>query len=350
MPQMTELELKKTIKSKEIGNVYFLYGEEKYLLSFYKKKLISCVISDIENSFNLQMIKGEISEVNKIIESVEALPLMSNKKCVVVDDIELESLKDNEIEELSNLISDVPDYCVLIFSFSTIDIGSKKSSKYKKVIKQCEKFGFSINFKKIGNIALEKQLINWAKKKNITLTNSNASKIIRLCGNDLQTLKNELEKLCAYVFNGEITEEIIEGIVTKNLETTVFVLSNAVASGDYTSAYKQFDRLLYQKEEPIAILAVLSSVYIDMYRVKVFIENEKDPQSLKESFDYKGKEFRIKNAIRNSKYLSLTMIKESLSLLLRADMDLKSLKIDKRIIMEELITKLLLLYKKERHC
>ena len=55
------------------------------------------------------------------------------------------------------------------------------------------------------------------------------------------------------------------------METTVFLLSNALVRGDYSKAYALLDLLMAQREEPYQ-LAVLSSAYIDMYRVRAAIE------------------------------------------------------------------------------
>lgn len=85
-------------------------------------------------------------------------------------------------------------------------------------------------------------------------------------GNDLNALTNEVTKLCAFAGGGEITAEQVEKTVTKNMETTVFLLSNALVRGDYSKAYALLDLLMAQREEPYTILAVLSSAYIDMYR------------------------------------------------------------------------------------
>lgn len=60
------------------------------------------------------------------------------------------------------------------------------------------------------------------------------------------------------------------------METTVFLLSNALVRGDYSKAYALLDLLMAQREEPYTILAVLSSAYIDMYRVRAAIEAGKN--------------------------------------------------------------------------
>lgn len=64
--------------------------------------------------------------------------------------------------------------------------------------------------------------------------------------------------------------------------------------------------------------------------------------TLSQYFDYKGKEFKLKNAERDSANLSMSVLKGSLQLLLDTDVALKSSRTDNRIIMEQLLAKLLM--------
>ena len=68
-------------------------------------------------------------------------------------------------------------------------------------------------------------------------------------GNDLNALTNEVTKLCAFAGGGEITAEQVEKTVTKNMETTVFLLSNALVRGDYSKAYALLDLLMAQRSK-----------------------------------------------------------------------------------------------------
>ena len=104
--------------------------------------------------------------------------------------------------------------------------------------------------------------------------------------------------------------------IRDSLETTVFVLSKALVAGRYDQAYRQLDLLLYQKEEPVMILAVLSSAYVDLYRVKVALESGVAPFQLSQSFPYKGKEFRLRNAERDVRNMSMEQLRQSLRLIL----------------------------------
>ena len=133
------------------------------------------------------------------------------------------------------------------------------------------------------------------------------------------------------------------------METTVFLLSNALVRGDYTKAYSLLDLLINQGEKPITILSVLSGAYIDMYRVRAAIDSGKTSLAPAEYGDYKGRDFRLKYAERDMRDLSLEVLRESLQLLLECDLALKLSTGDAmdRIAIEKLFSKLLYAAHKE---
>ncbi|MDP4120770.1 MAG: DNA polymerase III subunit delta, partial [Bacillota bacterium] len=194
---------------------------------------------------------------------------------------------------------------------------------------------------------LAKLIISKASKENCILSEANAMKIVTYNGNDLQSLQNEVEKLCAFTVEGEITQETIDMLVTKNLEAKVFALSDAVVTGDITKAMAQLDVLMFSREEPIAVLAVLSNAYVDMYRVKATQESGESTSALAEKFPYKGKEFVISKAERNARKLTLNALRRCLDELVEADLRLKSTRADGRIVLEELISKLFLIHNQD---
>ncbi len=347
MAQLKETELKKQIKEKAFAPLYFLYGEEKYLISHYAGALVDKVLGKNYSDFNFQSFDGGKAAIDEIADAVQALPMFAERKCVLVKDLNVEALNAGELGKLYQLLEELSETTVLVISQSTLEMDLKKSSKWKKFITAADKAGAAVLLEKRGEMALEKQLVQWAEKRGCTLTQINAGKIIELCGGDLLTLSNELEKLCAYAEGREITKEDIDLLVTKNLETTVFVLGNALMSGNYDRAYQQLDLLFYQKEEPVAVLAVLSSNYVNLYRAKAALESGEKTSVLSKDFDYKGRDFLIRNAERDCKRFSIVQLRKSLLLLAQADLALKSGRAEPRTVLEELIGKMVLLAQKE---
>lgn len=340
MPLLKENDLKKQIREKNFDRLYFLYGQEKYLIKHYAAQLTQKVMGKGYSDFNYQTFPTGTSDIDAIAEAVEALPIMAERKCVTVYDLNVESLPAPGLKKLYELLEDLPDTTVLVIAQSTLEMDVKKSAKWKKFLAVTQKTGTAVELAKRGAVALEKQLISWAEKRGSSLSASNAGMILQMCGDDLLFLSNEMEKLCAFAKDREITREDIQQVVTQNLETTVFVLSKALMAGDFVKAYQQLDLLFYQREEPVAVLAVLSSAYVDLYRVKAALESGEDPVKLSQCFDYKGKEFRLRNAERDGKRLSMETLRQSLRLIVEADVKLKSSRVDNRVILELLIAQL----------
>ena len=192
---------------------------------------------------------------------------------------------------------------MLVFFLPTLEIDVKKSAKWRNFIKKVDAAGCSICYARRSESDLEKFLCREARKRGCTLSRALAGRILRYTGSDLNALTNEIQKLCAFAGGGEITGDQIEEIVTKNMETTVFLLSNALVRGDYSKAYTLLDLLISQGEKPITILSVLSGAYIDMYRVRAAIESGKTSRAPAEYGDYKGRDFRLKYAERDMRDL-----------------------------------------------
>lgn len=340
MASLTENELKSQIKSCKLNNLYLLYGEEKYLISHYTNKLIDVALDGTINDFNFKKFKASDMSVDSLEELIEVLPFLSSKKCVVVSDLEIEKFNVTEIKKLKEIVSKIPETTVLIISQSNIDASIYKSSKRNSFIKLVEKHGNAVNLKKLSRLSLEKQIINWVKKLNLNISQNSVEKLIEYCGDDLLNLRSELEKLSAFADNGEITEDDIELLVSKKAEANVFDLTKAVSQNNYDRALKILHILLEKKEEPVAILSLLASNYIDMYRVKVAKNSGVPTNQIAELFDYKRKEFRLNLASKACDNYSVKDLRKYISFLKEIDLKLKSSKDDNKILLEELLVKL----------
>lgn len=341
MPEIIETELKKQIEKSNFAKLYFLYGEEKYLVEYYAYKLMEKASAEGLKDFNLQKFDGGDTGVDQIAAAVEALPVMAEHKCVAVANLDVNAMHGSETEKLWELFSDLPDSCVFVIYLLSFDFDERRDRNWKKFLTKANQAGVTVPIRQRTQAQLEKLLCSDAAKRNCELTRVNAARVINLCGTNMQTVLNELEKLCAYAGSGEITAQMVDSLTVKNLEARVFDLSKAILAGNSDKAYQILDQLLYQNEEPVSVLAVLSSAYLDLYRVKVSVQSGFSVMEPAKYFDYARKEFRLTNAERDVGRYSMEMLRQSLSVLLDADTALKSARGDRRIVMEKLIAQLI---------
>ena len=87
-----ESQLMQNIKLGHLYRVYLLYGEEKYLKEMYLKKLVKLAAPQGLEEFNLHRFDAGQMEVDDLIESCEALPMMAERSLVLVEDVDLFAL------------------------------------------------------------------------------------------------------------------------------------------------------------------------------------------------------------------------------------------------------------------
>lgn len=346
MPLITEQDLKKQIAGGAFAPLYLLCGEEKLTLKRAARKLIEKSSGESFPEFN-RLIFTNDSDVENIAAAVEALPFMAEHKCAAVSDFDPETKSSEDLERLFSLLEDLPGTATLVFWYPTLDIPGKRSQKWKKFLDRAGKAGYTVDFPRLGAADLHRLLKKEADRQGCELPQKSWEKLLAYAGSDLNTLRLEVEKLCAYTLGTgqtEITPRTVEELTPKSTETTVFIMIRALTSGRYQEAYSQLDLLFCQGEEPVAILGAMAASYIDMYRVKAALESGLTSAAPAEyAPEYKGRgSFRLQNAERSGRKLTLAELRQCLDLLLEADLALKGSRLEPRLVLEGLISRLLL--------
>ncbi len=337
MPIVYEDELRRDIASKRFAPVYLIYGDDSYLKNHYKDTLAEKSY-DGDPFFNLQKFEGDI-ELQEVFDAVNQFPMMADCKSVVLSDYDFSR---GDFDRFVQLISNANDTCVLILCFDTVEFDSKKGTKEKKIISAVEKVGgkcAEINHRSIT--ALVKMLSDGAKKRGCNFSEISARHLIETSGTDLSTLKNELDKLCAFVGSGEITKETIEQIAVKSVDASVYEYVKQIIAGNISDALTQLDDMFFMRIEPMIILSVAASSYVDIYRAYTANIKGASKSDIAADFKYpKNKLFLIDRAAQNLKKFNSTKLQLSLDSIAEADKSLKSFGTDPRTVLEQLTVKL----------
>lgn len=340
MAKMNLNELKKSISEKNFCNLYFLTGEE-YFVSKFKDMISTSVLEDNQNDFNMFKISSENLDIEKLEINIDTYPIGSNKKCIILNNLPAEQWNDTELESFEKLIGNISEFTVLIIAQTEKMSSIKNSNKIKKIEKICDEFGVCVNFT-AEKSSIRNELIDYAEKGFDKILSKNlAEELLNRCeAHSVRELFNEVKKICEFETEKTITEKSISVVNKSKEKVKIFALPKLILSGDPEKAVNMLNEMLEQGEEAIAIVSVISGEYIDMFRVKALISSGQSISVLPEIFDYKSKEFRIKNAERNCKNRSLGDIKRSLALITEADKKLKSTTISQKLILNELVVKL----------
>ena len=339
MSKLSEQDFRKMLTEGNFGGIYMIYGDEKYLVGKYASGLVKKAAGDEPSDFSFHVFKS-FDDAHRLADAVSMLPFGADYNVVYICDADVDSLNAKQQEDILSVLSEVGSGTVVVISQQGIT--PKESGFQKKLATFCDKHGTVLKLDKKTDAELKKYAVKWAQQLGCTLNAKAADYLLSVCVHDLNSIKNEISKLCTYKESGEIGIEDIDKLVSKNREYRIFQLADAVLGGNAEQAFLQLDYLFYQKERPEVILSVLSTAYIDMYRVKVALENGHKSSDLAGIFNYKGKEFRLSKAERAANTIPIHTLRQMLSLMLEADRKVKSTSADNRTALESLITQLIL--------
>ena len=338
---MDEKTLREQIKG-ELLPVYLLYGEESYLTAQYAHMIADAAVAEDMGGFNMIKFEGDTASAEQIEEAIDALPLMAEKKCVVIRDLDMTVAA--IFERLMPLLEEPPETTVTVLMYVQMQPQPTKNEKWKRLLAVCEKQGAVVNFKKKTATELAGALCARAARNNCILSSGNATLLVEVVGEDMLLLGNELDKLCALADGGEITAALIERAATKNLEAKVYELSKAILRRRADEAYGILDILFQQKEEPLGILGALTGTFVDMYRMKTAVAAHVSAQTVKDTFalGYRSsKIYRLQYASQDAARVPLQTLREKLEVLAQADTLLKSSRANPRFVLEQTLAELL---------
>lgn len=338
MGRLEEAQLKKAIQDNTLSGCYLFYGEEHYL----KYRALEKLSAKVSSGESLNLVKLSWPEIDypELVGHLENFPMAGGRKCVILQDCNAEALTAEELKRVKALLADIPPYAVFVM-VADVSINLKKDNKWKQLIGTFDDNGWVVEFSRMTTTQLVKLLVSRAAKYGVELSRPDAQVLIGIVGNDLQTLLHELEKLCLSVGQGgRLDQSVIRQATPQTLERSVFDLSKCLLKRDFDSTFRILGSLLDAKEEPVAILAVLTNAYLDLYRARVLLNCNGNMSEVAKAYHYRGTEFRLKNAQRDTANLSMERLRNCLEVLVEADVRLKSSQADKRVVLEECIVKL----------
>ena len=339
MAVMDEKALRAHLKAQTFLPCYLLVGDEDYLKRLYAGRIADAATDQAFASFNVEQFDGKNLDLRDVFEHASVLPMMGERRVLIVDDMKLDPLSARDGDLLADGLPKLPDTAVLLF-VQTLNPISKKTGK--KVRDLFSKYGAVCELNKRSGQDLYRPLIASAQKQGCALSPAMAQYLVSCVGDDFHVLIQELAKVCAYA-QGEITKAHIDAVATKTLDAKVYALARALLQQDFDKAYAVLDTLVQMRVEPYYILGALNGTYIDLYRAKVAMGCKGSTKPILDAYSYKGREFALQNAARDAAKLSLPQLRRSLSVLADADRRLKSTGESGTLVLEQLLVRLLLI-------
>ena len=328
--------LKAALKEKRAERLYVFYGEETFLLSYYLQQLKKMLVEDLTESFNFHKFNKENFEIRDFADAVESLPMMAPSTFVWVDDIDIFKFPEGDREKITDILSDIPDYCTVVFTFETTPW--KPDKRFKKLWDAINNNGLIVEFARQD----QRQLIAWvtrhfaAEQKRIAP--ELCSYLIDITGGTMTTLAGEISKIAAYSGADTIVKSDIDAVTEPVLDAVVFQMTDLLGEGKYGAALSKLQQLLKMQQKPIEILGAVGAHFRKISTARILLDNGKNIGDMMRIAAMK--EYPAKKAMGAARNFSVSFCQKAAEMILETDRKMKTSVDDQERLLELLILQL----------
>ncbi len=328
--------LKNAIKSKELGRLYIFHGEESFLLSHYLGQMKKLVLDPLTESFNYHRLNNETFDIRSFADAVENLPMMAESTFVQVDDVDLFKMNDGDRTKMVEILSDIPDYCTVVFTYLTV--AWKPDKRLKKLWDAVNESGEIIEFAKQD----QKDLIAWvtrhfaARKKQIST--DLCAYLIDITGGTMTALGGEIDKICAYSGADQIRKSDIDAVTEPVLDAVVFQMTELLSNGRYDQALLKLQQLLKMQQEPLAILGAVGGHFRRLGTARTLLDHGKNASDLQKLCGIP--DYPARKTMEAARRFTPAFCEKAAMLILETDFSIKTSFDDSERLLELLILQL----------
>ena len=311
--------LKKDLSDGALGRLYVLHGEEVYLRDYYLGRMRKTLVEEGMEEFNLHILSGKELTTRALEEAVDCLPMMSRRTMVQVNDYDLFRAGEKDREELIRIFSQLPDYCCLVFVYDLIPYKADARTKLAAALRE---HGSVVRFDRQE----QGDLVDWIHRRFRALgkeiDSEQARYLLFLCGDLMNTLIGEIEKIGAYARGPRITKEDIDAVASPQLDAVVFQMTDAIGAGNFDRAAAVLGELFQMQEPPIRILYSLGRQMRQLYAARLALEEKRGAGDLARQWGLKP--YPAEKLMNSARRFSLLWCRQAVIRCAQTDLALKS--------------------------
>lgn len=333
----------KTLKANSFKRLYYFYGKDIVSVENLVNIARNCIVPSGDD-FNIYKFDGKSFNLDEFIDVAETCPMFAEYKCILIKDLNCEDMPTEDLKRLLSILDNTPSSSIIIFYIMGFDVKNGKkypTAKNKKLIDYIQKNGqvFEAIQKNIQQTTKDIQEI--CNSNGCKINYDTAQIIANKCQCNSLIIQSELQKILSYANGKEITLSMVNDLISNYYDTDVFKFTNAVISMNGQLAFKLLNELYNLRSEPIAVLSAMANSFIDLYRVATALNCGFGESDIINDFNYKGREFVIRNYIRDSRNINLKHVRECIEILKNTNLEIISTVSDGKILLEKAVAKMI---------
>ena len=307
--------------------ILVLTGEDIGQFEWLKKDILKKIgydTSDLNYSY-FDMKEASYAEVELDLVS---LPFFADEKIVILDHLldlttdKKRNLTDEDLKQFENYLEN-PSESTRLVIFAEGKLDSKR-----RLVKLLKRDAQIIEATTPKEQDLKRYFSGQAQELGLHFVGDSLDQLLLKSGYDFGELQKNLALLQAYKEDGQITLQDIEEVVPKSLQDNIFDLTQMILKRQIDQARNLVKDLRLQGEDEIKLIAILLGQFRMFSQVKIFSEEgQSESQIVASLSDLSGRKvnpYQVKFALRDSRRLSLSFLKQAMTTFIETDYAIKS--------------------------
>ena len=268
-----------------------------------------------------------------------SLPFFADEKIVILDHfVDITTAKkrfltDDELKSFEEYF-DNPSPTTKLIIFAEGKLDSKR--RLVKLLKRDAKVFDAVEAKEQE---LRQYFQKWSQKEGLQFANQSFENLLIKSGFQFSEIQKNLLFLQSYKEDSVIEEEDIVNAIPKTLQDNIFDLTQFILTKKMDQARDLVRDLTLQGEDEIKLIAVMLGQFRTFTQVKILAESGQTESQIASSLgSFLGRNpnpYQIKFALRDSRGLSLSFLKQAISYLIETDYQIKTGLYEKGFLFEK---------------
>ena len=310
-----------------LPSILVLTGEDVGQFEWLKKDILKKIgydPSDLNYSY-FDMKEASYAEVELDLLS---LPFFADEKIVILDHLldlttaKKRNLTDEDLKQFENYLEN-PSESTRLVIFAEGKLDSKR-----RLVKLLKRDSQIIEATTPKEQDLKRYFSSQAQELGLQFVGDSLDQLLLKSGYDFGESQKNLALLQAYKEDGQITLQDIKEVVPKSLQDNIFDLTQMILKRQIDQARNLVKDLRLQGEDEIKLIAILLGQFRMFSQVKIFSEEgQSESQIVANLSDLSGRKvnpYQVKFALRDSRRLSLSFLKQAMMIFIEADYAIKS--------------------------
>ena len=310
------------------SNFYLYYGDDI--------SLINNEIGKLKNKIGISgdIIYYDIENISDIVVESSTIGMFNPYKFIVIDTSSyFSSKKDMDISSLTHYFDNYNVNSYLIFTYGSSSIDSRR-----KLFKLISDNGV-VKKLEANSEYLNDFISTYIKDNGYSMDMNSMSYLLSRCDNNIDNIRNELDKLMLYKLNDKvITRDDISLLTIEDINDTVFELVSSILKNNNEKAMKLYYNFINNGMDVSQIIAVISNQIRLLFQVKRLYNSGKSNDEIAKILEFKSV-YRVKYLLSDCYYYSEGDLLKYLSKLADIDKAVKTGNGDGKLLLELFIAK-----------